>query len=57
VRVFGEPDGEWGSRVVAEVVLDGVTVEEVRAATRTALSPAQVPRRWVVVEAIANKLT
>ncbi|MBI5156380.1 MAG: AMP-binding protein [Acidimicrobiia bacterium] len=55
-RVFGEPDAEWGSRVVAEVVLEGATLAEVDRAARIALAPAEVPRRWVVVDAISDKL-
>jgi O-succinylbenzoic acid--CoA ligase len=56
-RVFGEPDPEWGSRVVAEVVLDGISVDAVAAAARRRLAPAEVPQRWVVVEELPSKLT
>ena len=56
-RVFGEPDPEWGSRVVAEVVLAGTTVVAAAAAARRLLRPAEVPRRWVSVESLPVKLS
>jgi hypothetical protein len=56
VRVHGEPDPEWGRRVVAEVVLTGVFLEEVVARARTLLRPAELPRRWEVVPALRGKL-
>lgn len=55
-RVFGEPDPEWGSRVVAEIVLAGTTVAEVAVAVRTRVTAAEVPRRWSVVESLPGKL-
>jgi o-succinylbenzoate---CoA ligase len=56
VRVYGEPDPEWGQRVVAEVVLADVEVETVSRQARAGLRPAQVPRRWEVVPRIDSKL-
>lgn len=55
-RVFGEPDPEWGSRVVAEVVLGSVALESVVERARATLAPAEVPRRWSVVPQIGSKL-
>jgi O-succinylbenzoic acid--CoA ligase len=47
VRVFGEADAEWGSRVVAEVVLDpGVTLAAIVSESRRLLAPHEVPRDW-----------
>ena len=51
-RVFGEPDVEWGRRVVAEVVPAAPAsrlLEDLEAFARTRLAPHQVPKRWVVV--------
>jgi long-chain acyl-CoA synthetase len=56
VRVYGEPDPEWGQRVVAEVVLADVDVETVSRQARAGLQPAEVPRRWEVVPRIDSKL-
>jgi O-succinylbenzoic acid--CoA ligase len=56
VRVFGEADPEWGQRVVAEVVLAGVGLDEVIAQARSILRRAEVPRRWEVVAGIRGKL-
>lgn len=56
-RVFGEPDTEWGSRVVAEVVLEGTTVEAVAAEARRRFLPAEVPRRWAAVPSLPTKLS
>lgn len=56
-RVYGEADAEWGRRVVAEVVpaapgsLDPGGLE---AFARARLAPHQVPKRWVVVAAVAR---
>ncbi len=55
-RVSGEPDPEWGHRVVAEVVLNGVTPAEVEAAVRPLITKAELPREWRVVAEIATKL-
>ena len=55
-RVFGEPDPEWGQRVVAEVVLDGIDLETVMRQARTVLGRAEVPGRWEVVAVIRTKL-
>lgn len=56
VRVFGEPDSEWGMRVVAEVVLDGGDVATMADAVRSSLTPAEVPREWRVVDSLPTKL-
>jgi len=55
-RVFGVPDREWGRRVVAEIVLDGVTVTQVREWARGRLSAAAVPKEWRVVPRLVGKL-
>lgn len=55
-RVAGAADPEWGSRVVGEVVLDGVTVEEVAAAARRLLPPSAVPKEWRPVASLPTKL-
>lgn len=55
-RVFGMPDEEWGRRVVAEVVLDGITVSEVREWAVSRLTLAQLPKEWRPVERLAGKL-
>ncbi len=51
-RVFGEPDAEWGRRVVAQVVPSGPSgpdPAELEAFARSRLAPHQVPKRWEVV--------
>jgi O-succinylbenzoic acid--CoA ligase len=55
-RVFGEPDDEWGSRVVAEVVVDGVGPEDLRAWAARQLHPAEIPKEIRMVESIQSKL-
>lgn len=55
-RVTGAADPEWGSRVVADVVLDGVTVEEVAAAARRLMPPSAVPKEWRPVTSLSTKL-
>jgi o-succinylbenzoate---CoA ligase len=55
-RVLGEPDDEWGSRVVAEVVAAGATGAEVLDWARAHLSPAQVPKEVRVVDALDEKM-
>jgi o-succinylbenzoate---CoA ligase len=55
-RVFGEPDDDWGQRVVAEVVLDGSDVESLRRWAAQRLAPAQVPKEIRAVDAIHGKL-
>jgi O-succinylbenzoic acid--CoA ligase len=56
VSVVGRPDGEWGERVVAYVVVEDPdrmpTLDELRAFGRAQLSPAKLPRELVVVAAI-----
>jgi O-succinylbenzoic acid--CoA ligase len=52
VRVYGEPDPEWGRRVVAELVLapgSHLDPEALAAHARGRLSGFKVPRRWAVV--------
>jgi fatty-acyl-CoA synthase len=51
-RVFGEPDAEWGRRVVAQVAPSGpsgLDPAELEAFARSRLAPHQVPKRWEVV--------
>lgn len=50
--VFGVPDAEWGELVVAAVVPAGdvPTPTELDRLVKGALSPAQRPRRWLIVE-------
>lgn len=55
-KVFGEPDDEWGTRVVAEVVVDGATGDDVIDWARAHLTPAQVPKEVRVVDALEAKL-
>jgi O-succinylbenzoic acid--CoA ligase len=55
-RVFGVPDPEWGRRVVAEVIVDGVTVGEVGEWAHQNLSPAAVPKEWRTVPKVTGKL-
>ncbi len=55
VHVFGEPDPEWGTAVVAEVVVaEGAGFDEGAVAdwARARLAGHQVPKRWLVVERI-----
>lgn len=55
-RVFGEPDQEWGTRVVAEVQtdLDAATLE---AWAEDRLPPGMRPRHWRIVDHPVDKLT
>ena len=55
-RVSGEPDAEWGSALVAELVLDATTVAAVAAEARGLLRRAEVPRRWIVVDSCAGQV-
>ena len=48
-RVFGEPDAEWGWRVVAQVAPSGLDPAALEAFARSRLAPHQVPKRWEVV--------
>ena len=54
VRVFGEPDPEWGRRVVAQVAPaeGGLDLAALQAAARSRLAPHLLPKRWEVVEAV-----
>lgn len=56
VCVKGAPDDEWGERVVAFVVPRDTarppTLDDLRAFARDHLSPAQLPRQVVLVDAI-----
>lgn len=56
-RVFGEADEEWGNRVIAEVVGDGVDPAALRSWAALRLHPADVPKEIRVVESLATKLT
>jgi O-succinylbenzoic acid--CoA ligase len=56
-RVFGEPDPEWGRRVVASVVPadpGGLDVAQLEAFARAHLAPYQVPKRWELVAQLAH---
>ena len=53
-RVFGVPDEEWGRRVVAEVILAGAGLDEVRRWAERNLSPAQRPKEWRAVPAVSE---
>lgn len=49
VFVFGEPDGDWGERVIAAVeATDGGKEPLWRQRAREALSPAERPKAWIV---------
>ena len=50
--VIGVPDEEWGERVAALVVTDGVAAEELDAHCRERLADYKVPRRFRFVESI-----
>jgi len=56
-RVFGEPDPEWGRRVVAEVApagSGGLDPSHLEAFARAHLGPHQVPKRWEVVAEVGR---
>ena len=55
-RVFGERDDEWGSRVIAEVVADGVEPSDLRTWSSRRLNPAEVPKEIRIVESLDTKL-
>jgi O-succinylbenzoic acid--CoA ligase len=55
-RVFGAPDDQWGRRVVAEVVLEGITATQLREWAAAHLTPAQIPKEWRPVERVQTKL-
>jgi o-succinylbenzoate---CoA ligase len=55
-RVFGESDDEWGTRVVAEVVAEGVSADGLRSWAVPRLTPAEVPKEIRIVELIQSKL-
>ncbi|MEX2322984.1 MAG: AMP-binding protein [Acidimicrobiia bacterium] len=55
-RVFGEHDDEWGSRVIAEVLADGVEPEDLRAWAAGFLHPAEIPKEIRIVESLPTKL-
>ena len=55
VRVFGEPDPEWGERLVAEIELRGNTqpsLDELRDFVKASLPAFAAPRRLQVVKEI-----
>ncbi|MEE9299085.1 MAG: class I adenylate-forming enzyme family protein [Acidimicrobiia bacterium] len=56
VRVFGVPDAEWGTRIVAEVETGGTDVAELEAWAAAHLSPPMRPREWRLVEEAERKL-
>jgi O-succinylbenzoic acid--CoA ligase len=54
-RVYGEPDPEWGQRVIAEVVLSSPGeggLAGLEAFARARLGPHQVPKRWALVSRV-----
>ncbi|MBM3694649.1 MAG: acyl--CoA ligase [Actinobacteria bacterium] len=54
-RVYGEPDAEWGRRVVAEVAPaapGALDPAELEAFARARLAAHQVPKRWVTVDRV-----
>lgn len=56
VLVAGEPDPEWGQRVVA--LVNGLTEADIHALAeelKTHLSPHLLPKRWLVVDALPLK--
>ncbi|MBN2113487.1 MAG: AMP-binding protein [Acidimicrobiia bacterium] len=54
-RVFGEPDPEWGRRVVAEIASTGqLDLAGLEAFARSRLASHQVPKRWRVVDSLAR---
>jgi O-succinylbenzoic acid--CoA ligase len=55
-RVFGEPDDEWGSRVIAEIVAEGIAASDLRAWAAARLRPAEVPKEIRIVESTQSKL-
>ena len=58
VCVAGAPDPEWGEAVVAFVVPRGdADVDDIRAFARRHLSPAQVPKRVILREALPVGVT
>lgn len=59
VAVRGEPDLEWGARVVAYVVPDGdaPALEDLRAHARDRLAPYKLPRALVIVPSIPRGTT
>lgn len=51
--VFGEPHALLGERIVAVLELEPDTsVDDVSNAARRALAPTELPRRWIVVDAL-----
>lgn len=55
--VIGIPDEEWGERVVACVVGSHLDPSALDAHVRAALSPAKVPRAWVIVDELPRNPT
>ena len=51
-HVCGAPDGEWGEQVVAFVVADGASEDDIAASVRSRLARHEVPKRIVFVEAL-----
>lgn len=51
-HVFGAPDGEWGEKVVAFVVADGASEDDIAASVRSRLARHEVPKRIVLVDAL-----
>jgi o-succinylbenzoate---CoA ligase len=55
-RAFGESDDEWGTRVIAEVVAEGVSADDLRSWAASRLTSAEVPKEIRIVELIQSKL-
>ena len=54
-HALGEPDLEWGTRLVVEVVLQGADVDDVRDWAASRLSRPAMPREWRVVDRLSEK--
>ena len=58
--VIGEPDSQWGERVVAVVALkpgQSLTLEELRAFTEASLAHYKLPKRLEIVSALPRNAT
>ncbi len=50
VQIIGEPDAEWGTRLIAEVAAPGLSTDVLDSWAARHLSPAMRPREWRLVE-------
>lgn len=56
--VTGEPDDEWGTKIIAELHIDGeVNVEELRIAVGDALGPHAVTKTFRIVATVRDDRT